>query len=84
MKVRLLATKRIETQSEVKVPDLDQIRQVLDANKGGVYALYRRALRQDPSIEGKLTVKLVIEPNGSLSDTYLIGTRCRGASAEIN
>ena len=68
-----IATKRIETQQQViGSRDLDQIRQVLDANKGAVYTLYRRALREDPSIEGKLTVRLIIEPNGSLSAVSLI------------
>jgi hypothetical protein len=68
-----LATKRIESESQViGNRDLDQIRQVLDANQGAVYSLYRRALREDPSIEGKLTVKLVIAPDGSLAALTLI------------
>jgi protein TonB len=68
-----IATKRIEKQQQlIGSRDLDQIRQVLDANKGAVYTLYRRALRQDPSIEGKLTVRLVIEPDGSLSSVTLV------------
>lgn len=68
-----IATQRIEEQQQViGSRDLDQIRQVLDANKGSVYSLYRRALRQDPTIEGKLTVRLVIEPDGSLSAVTLI------------
>ena len=53
---------------------MDSIRQTLDANKGAVYSLYRRALRQDPSIEGKLTVRLTIEPDGTLSSVKLINS----------
>lgn len=68
-----LATKRIERESQVVGDrDLDQIRQILDANQGAVYSLYRRALREDPTIEGKLTVKLVIAPDGSLTEVTLI------------
>jgi protein TonB len=68
-----LATKRVEEQQQViGSRNLDQIRQALDANKGAVYSLYRRALREDPSIEGKLTVRLVIEADGSLSSVELI------------
>lgn len=68
-----LATKRVEAQQQViGSRNLDQIRQALDANKGAVYSLYRRALREDPSIEGKLTVRLVIEADGSLSSVELI------------
>ncbi|MEM0911650.1 MAG: AgmX/PglI C-terminal domain-containing protein [Pseudomonadota bacterium] len=68
-----LATKRVDESSQViGNRDLDKIRQTLDANKGAVYSLYRRALREDPTIEGKLTVKLVIEPDGSLSSVTLV------------
>jgi len=68
-----LATKRVEQQQQVVGSrNLDQIRQALDANKGAVYSLYRRALREDPSIEGKLTVKLIIEADGSLSSVELV------------
>lgn len=68
-----IATKRIEQKQQViGNRELDKIRQTLDANKGAVYSLYRRALRQDPSIEGKLSVKLVIMPDGTLSSVTLI------------
>lgn len=68
-----LATKRIDASSQViGNRDLDKIRQTLDANKGAVYSLYRRALREDPTIEGKLTVRLIIEPDGSLSSVTLV------------
>ncbi len=63
-----------ETQDVIGSRDLDSIRQTLDANKGAVYSLYRRALRQDPSIEGKLTVRLIIEPDGSLSSVRLVNS----------
>lgn len=63
-----------ETQDVIGSRDLDSIRQTLDANKGAVYSLYRRALRQDPSIEGKLTVRLTIEPDGTLSSVKLVNS----------
>jgi outer membrane biosynthesis protein TonB len=63
-----------ETQDVIGSRDLDSIRQILDANKGAVYSLYRRALRQDPSIEGKLTVRLTIQPDGSLLSVRLVNS----------
>jgi len=50
----------------------ESIRQVLDANKGGIYAIYRRALRSDASLQGKLTVNIQIEPDGSVSAVKLV------------
>lgn len=73
--VASLAAKRIEEESEViGNRDLESIRKVLDANKGAVYALYRRALRADPSLQGKVTMKLTIEPNGSVSDISIVNS----------
>ena len=54
--------------------DLESIRKVLDTNKGAIYGIYRRALRQDPSLQGKVTVKLVIEPDGSVSAVSLLSS----------
>ena len=50
----------------------ESIRQVLDANKGGIYAIYRRALRNDASLQGKLTVNIQIEPDGSVTAIKLV------------
>lgn len=50
------------------------IRSVMEANKGAIYAIYNRALRRDPTLQGKVTVKLVIEPNGSVSAVELVSS----------
>lgn len=44
-----------------------KLRQTLEANKSRLYALYSRALRKDPFLQGKVVFNLTIEPNGSLS-----------------
>lgn len=68
-----LAAKQTETESTVLGSrDIESIRKVLDANKGAIYAIYRRALRSDPSLQGKLTVKLSIDPAGAVSAVELV------------
>jgi protein TonB len=68
-----LAAKQIITEDTVLGNrDTESIRKVLDANKGAIYAIYRKALRSDPSLQGKLTVNLQIEPNGSVSAVKLV------------
>jgi hypothetical protein len=68
-----LAAKQIVTEDTVLGNrDTESIRKVLDANKGAIYAIYRKALRSDPSLQGKLTVNLQIEANGSVSNVKLI------------
>ena len=45
----------------------EEIELVFDKNKGAIYALYNRALRRDPSLQGKLVLRLTIEPSGAVS-----------------
>ena len=68
-----LAAKQIVTEDSILGNrDTESIRKVLDANKGAIYAIYRKALRSDPSLQGKVTVKLSIEPNGGVSKVELV------------
>ncbi len=55
----------------------EEIELVFDKNKGAIFALYNRALRNDPSFEGKLVLRLTIAPNGSV-------TFCEVVSSELN
>ena len=53
---------------------MSNIRKVFDAQKTALYSLYRRELRQDPSLEGKLLLELVIEPDGSVSACQVVSS----------
>lgn len=50
----------------------EEIEMVFDQNKGAIYALYSRALRRDPTLQGKLVLKLTIEPSGAVSACEVI------------
>ena len=54
----------------------EEIELVFDRNKGAIYALYNRALRSDPTLEGKLVLRLTIAPNGAV-------TMCEVVSSEL-
>ncbi len=54
----------------------EEIELVFDKNKGAIFALYNRALRRDPSLEGKLVLRLTIAPNGQV-------TACEVVSSEL-
>lgn len=72
-----LATQRFEVEAEAEVigdRSVESIRKTLSQNKGAVYSLYRRALRSEPELQGKLTIRLVIAPNGQLTSVTLVGT----------
>ena len=52
----------------------ESIRKVMDRNKGAIYTLYNRALRQDPTLRGKVSVQIVIEPDGAVSAVKLLSS----------
>ncbi len=55
----------------------EEIEMVFDRNKSAIYALYSRALREQPELQGKVVVQLTIAPSGEVTD-------CRIVSTEIN
>ncbi len=54
----------------------EEIELVFDANKGAIFALYNRALRTDPTLQGKLVLRLTIAPSGEV-------TFCEVVSSEL-
>ncbi len=54
----------------------EEIEMVFDRNKAAIYALYRRALREDPTLQGKLVLRLTIAPSGAV-------TACEIVSSEL-
>lgn len=55
----------------------EEIEMVFDRNKAAIYALYNRALRDRPELQGKVVVQLTIAPTGEVTD-------CRVLSSELN
>ena len=52
----------------------EEIEMVFDQNKGAIYALYNRALRRDPTLQGKMVLQLTIEPSGVVSMCEVLST----------
>ncbi len=55
----------------------EEVEIVFDRNKGALYALYGRALRDQPELQGKLVLEFTIAPSGEI-------TMCRVVSSELN
>ena len=55
----------------------EEIALVFDRNKGAIYALYTRALRDKPDLQGKVVLELTIGADGSIQ-------RCEVISSELN
>jgi len=55
----------------------EEIELVFDRNKGAIYALYARALREHPELQGKLVLEFTIAPSGEV-------TMCHVVSSELH
>jgi len=55
----------------------EEIATIFDRNKGAIYAIYTRALRDKPELKGKVVLELTISPAGDI-------TRCDVVSSELN
>jgi TonB family protein len=60
----------------------EEIELVFDKNKGAIFALYNRALRQDPSLQGKLVLRLTIAPSGQVTMCEVISSELEDAELE--
>ena len=56
---------------------IEEIQMVFDRNKGAIYSVYNRALRKDPTLQGKIILQLTIAPSGKV-------TRCELVSSELH
>ena len=52
----------------------EEIELVFDKNKGAIFALYNRALRADPTLEGKLVLRLTIAPTGEVTFCEIVSS----------
>jgi len=55
----------------------EEVAMIFDRNKGAIYAIYTRALRDKPDLQGKVVFELTIAPDGEV-------TKCAIASSELN
>ena len=52
----------------------EEIQIVFDRHKSSLYRLYNRELRRDPTLQGKIVLRLTIEPDGSVSMAQVVST----------
>src|ERR1700729_3342196 len=55
----------------------EEIATVFDRKKGAIYAIYNRATRSNPELQGKLVLEFTITPSGDV-------TACRVVSSELH
>ena len=61
-------------QSNLASRSREEIERVFDRNKGAIYSLYNRALRADPTLQGKVVLRLTITPAGQVSFCEIVSS----------
>jgi TonB family protein len=61
---------------------IEEIKLVFERHKGAIYALYNRALRDDPSLQGKVVLELTIAPGGDVTNIRLVSSELKAAELE--
>jgi protein TonB len=74
------ATKNSNNALDPRERSIEDIRRVFDANKGAIFAIYNRALRQDPSLQGKVVLELQIDPAGRVLDCHVVSSELPDAN----
>ncbi len=52
----------------------DEIERVFQQNKGGIFNIYNRALRKNPSLAGQVVVELTIAPGGRVTAVNILSS----------
>ncbi|GAB1265554.1 hypothetical protein NBRC116493_29130 [Aurantivibrio infirmus] len=59
-----------------------EIRRVFEQNKGAIFAIYNRALRGDPTLQGRVIIELTIEPSGQISAVRIVSSELNDPDLE--
>jgi periplasmic protein TonB len=60
----------------------EEVALVFDRNKGAIYALYGRALRDTPDLQGKLVLEFTIAPSGEVTECHVVSSELKDTELE--
>ena len=60
----------------------EEVEIVFDRNKGALYALYGRALRDQPELAGKVVLEFTILPSGEVSNVRVVSSELNDPELE--
>ncbi len=59
---------------------IEEVRRVFDKNKGAIFAIYNRALRKNPGLQGKVVLELTIDSNGRVRNCSVVESEIADAA----
>ena len=61
---------------------IEEIKLVFERNKGAIYAIYNRALRDDPALQGKVVLELKIAPSREVAGLRIVSSELKAEELE--
>jgi len=61
---------------------LDEIQLTFDRAQGSFYAMYIRALRENPGLSGKVVLSVTIAPSGAVTDAHIVSSELGDSELE--
>jgi len=61
---------------------IEEIKLVFEKNKGAIYAIYNRALREEPGLQGKVVLELKIAPAGNVLECRIVSSDLKSPELE--
>lgn len=71
-----------QSEGERTTRSREEIRKIMDQNKGAIYAIYNRALRENPALEGKVVFKLEIDSSGKVVSAVIVSSELNDPDLE--
>lgn len=60
----------------------EEIRKIMEQHKGAIFSIYNRALRENAALQGKVVVKMVIDPSGAILEATIVSSELKDADLE--
>jgi TonB family protein len=60
----------------------EEMSKVMDQHKGAVFLIYKRALRDNAALQGRVVMKIIIEPSGKISDVTIVTSELKDSELE--
>jgi len=76
------AAMRVPAVSEKAPRDLREVMSTLQGHGGDIYKVYAKALREDPTVKGKVIIEFTIAPSGRVIQARIMSTDIHLSSLE--
>lgn len=60
----------------------EEIRKVMEQYKASFFSIYNRALKEDATLQGKVVVKMIIDPTGRVVDASIVSSELKNPEVE--